>query len=516
LNKKIELGQVFTSEYLSKFMINLFSDEITENSRILDPSMGPNTFLKYFDKSTINPELVSIEIDNSLITSDISQFYDKENRALIIGNFFDLPLSEKFDFIIENPPYVRQELLLDDNSKEKILNSIKLKEKIPSQSNLYVYFLIKSILHLRENGKLIAVVYDSWLYSSFGKFLKDFLIKNGIIKSIYHIKNNSFDDALIGATVIEFVKTSSYNENKIKYFELNNLNILNAKVKLIDSEKLKTYNFNESEIISLEHKIFTTLEELSEKTIHRGISSLANGYFLFDNKKLLEAIPIIKNIAKIKSYSIIDEFSYILDLNKDISVNTKLYLDDISNKILLTKGKYKALKESIKINSNWYKIKFKDSGNIIFNYYIRNNIDFILNKSNTYCSDNFYSLQIDEKIYVNFAILNSIFSKLSILIHSRNQGNGLRKVQLYEFKKVPIIDHKKLTKNVIPKLEVLGIQLSNSIRCDFHKNEIIKKIDLLLINEYNKFTNENISIKDLMNDIKRFINKKGNNDYTMV
>jgi len=512
LNKKIELGQVFTSANLSKFMIDLFFDEITENSRILDPSMGPNTFLKHFDRLNINPELVSIEIDNSLITNNIEQFYKKENRTLINGNFFDLPISEKFDFIIENPPYVRQELLLNNNSKEKILNSINLKEKIPPQSNLYVYFLIKSILHLKENGKLIAVVYDSWLYSSFGKFLKDFLINNGTVKSIYHIKENSFDDALIGATVIEFVKTNSYNTHKIKYLELNNLNILNEKVKFIDSEKLKTYNFNESKIINLEHNIFTTLERLSTKTICRGVSSLSNGYFLFDNKKLLEAIPIIKNITKIKSYTVIDEFSYILDLNKNISANTKLYLNDISNKILLTEGKYKALKESIKINSNWYKIKFKDSGNIIFNYYIRNNIDFILNKSNTYCSDNFYSLQIDEEIYVNFAILNSIFSKLSILIHSRNQGNGLRKVQLYEFKKVSIIDYKKLNKNVISELEVLGRELSNSVRCDFHKNEIIKKIDLLLLNEYNKLTNENISIQDLKNDIKRFINKKEDND----
>lgn len=511
MKKKFELGQVFTSENLSKFMISLFSDEITENSRILDPSMGPNTFLKHIDRLTINPELVSIEIDNSLITSDIIQFYKKENRTLINGNFFDLTISEKFNFIIENPPYVRQELLLDDNSKEKILNSINLKEKIPSQSNLYVYFLIKSILHLKDNGKLVAVVYDSWLYSSFGKFLKDFLIKKGTIKSIYHIKNDSFDDALIGATVIEFIKTNSHNENKIKYYELNNLNILNEEVKLIDSKKLKTYNFNESEIINLEHNIFTTLEKLSSKTIYRGVSSLANGYFLFDNKKLLEAVPIIKNITKIKSYKVTDEFSYILDLNQNISPNTKSYLNDISNKILLTKGKYKALKENIKINSNWYKIKFKDSGNIIFNYYIRNNIDFILNESNVYCSDNFYSLQIDEKLYVNFAILNSIFSKLSVLIHSRNQGDGLRKVQLYEFKKVSIINYKKLTKNIIPKLEDLGKQLSNSTRYDFHKNEIIKKIDLLLLNEYNKFTSENISIKDLTNDIKRFINKKENN-----
>lgn len=513
MNKKNMLGQVFTPPNLSKFMIDLIFNEVNENHRILDPAIGPNTFLNYLDELTIYPKMVGIEIDSTLITEDIKSFYTKKNRTLINSSFFELPISEKFDFIIENPPYVRQELLLNDNSKEKIINSLQLEEKIPAQSNLYVYFLLKSILHLNENGRLIAVVYDSWLYSSFGKFLKDFFMKQGVIKSIYHIKTESFEEALVGATVIDFIRMKTDKDYKIMYYELDKLDdSFQSSMKSIDSKKLKSYNFNESKTISFEHNIFTTLEELSTITIYRGVSSLANGYFLFDDNKFPESVPIVKNITKIKSYSVNNEFSYILNLNEDIAPNTKLYLDEIRDKILSTKDKYKALKESIRSNPNWYKIKVKRSGNILFNYYIRNHVDFILNASNNYSSDNFYSLQIDEKIYVNFAILNSIFSKLSILIYSRNQGNGLRKIQLYEFKKVFIINYKKLNKNLILKLEVLGRELSNSPRCDFHKNEIVQKIDLLLLNEYNKLTNDNISMEDLKNDIKRFINKKGDND----
>lgn len=40
------LGQVFTSAILAKFMIQLLRDNLKPNSSILDPCIGPNTFLK--------------------------------------------------------------------------------------------------------------------------------------------------------------------------------------------------------------------------------------------------------------------------------------------------------------------------------------------------------------------------------------------------------------------------------------------------------------------------------------
>lgn len=137
-----------------------------------------------------NCHLKGVEIDINLITEEISKFYESPNRTLIKGSFFDLPITEKFDQIVQNPPYVRQELLVEGaNSKDSIrYNVSSLLSTIPSQSNLYIYFLLKSILHLKEGGIMVAVIYDSWLYSSFGKFLKESFLKLGHIESIYHFK----------------------------------------------------------------------------------------------------------------------------------------------------------------------------------------------------------------------------------------------------------------------------------------------------------------------------------------
>jgi hypothetical protein len=100
---------------------------------------------------------------------------------------------------------VRQELLsVGANSKESIrYNVSSLLSTIPSQSNLYIYFLLKSILHLKKDGVMIAIIYDSWLYSSFGKFLKESFLKLGHLESIYHFKKSAFDNVEIGATVIK-------------------------------------------------------------------------------------------------------------------------------------------------------------------------------------------------------------------------------------------------------------------------------------------------------------------------
>ena len=62
--------------------------------------------------------LTGIELDKSLIDDDIRTFFNKQNRFLILDDFFNFSIKNKFDVIIMNPPYVRQELL---KSKKNLL-----------------------------------------------------------------------------------------------------------------------------------------------------------------------------------------------------------------------------------------------------------------------------------------------------------------------------------------------------------------------------------------------------------
>lgn len=508
------LGQVFTSAILAKFMIRLLRDNLKPNSSILDPCIGPNTFFKAMTEDFSNCHLKGVEIDINLITEEISKFYESPNRTLIKGSFFDLPITEKFDQIVQNPPYVRQELLIEGaNSKDSIRYNISsLLSTIPSQSNLYIYFLLKSILHLKEGGIMVAVIYDSWLYSSFGKFLKESFLKLGHIESIYHFKKSAFDNAEIGATVIKFVKDKSHKKS-ISYYPLNDLNDLrtynglNANCLKLKQQELLTYSFNNQSIINYKSNLFKELKTIVSQPIQRGTSAVVNSYFIFSKNELPELKPIIKDVSQIKTYTANQENAYILAVNGSISNETKQYLESVKNEILKTPTqKFIAVKRDIETKRDWYKINLKATGNFIFNYYLRNNIDFIYNPNKFLSSDNFYILNIKDHELANFSILNSSFTRLNTLSNSRSQGNGLRKIQLYEFKEVKVIDINKLSEQSIKKLELLGKELMNVNRYENGQKEIIEQIDSVLIDEYNKKNGSSLTIDDLNNEIKEYLN----------
>lgn len=506
------LGQVFTSSILAKFMIGLLKGSFNHNFSILDPCIGPNTFFKAMSDDLFNCNLKGIEIDNNLINEEIKRFFDNPKRSLIQGSFFDLPITEKFDLIIQNPPYVRQELLASGvNSKESIrYNVSSLLSTIPSQSNLYIYFLLKSILHLKEKGVMVAVIYDSWLYSSFGKFLKESFLKLGYLDSVYHFKKSAFENVEIGATVIKFVKDKSHRKS-ISYYPLNDLNDLknytglNVNCQKLKQQELLNHNFNNHSIINFKSNVFIPLKAIVSQPIQRGTSAVVNNHFIFSKKVLPELKPIVKDISQIKTYTVNQENAYILAINGSISEETKEYLESVKKEILQTPTeKLKAVKRDIQIKKDWYKVKLKSSGNFIFNYYLRNNIDFIYNPNNILSSDNFYSLSIKNSELAYVSILNSSFTRLNTLSNSRSQGNGLRKIQLYEFKEVKVMDINKLSEVTLNKLNKLGRQLMSVNRYENEQKHIIKQIDVALLTEYNEQNNSSVSIDELNNELKEY------------
>lgn len=508
------LGQVFTSAILAKFMIGLLRDSLKPNSSILDPCIGPNTFFKAMNEDFSNCFLKGIEIDTTLITKDVESFYENSNRKLIKGSFFDLPISEQFDIIIQNPPYVRQELLSNGvNSKRKIRQNVSsIFSTIPSQSNLYIYFLLKSILHLKNDGVMVAVIYDSWLYSDFGKFLKESILKLGYLDSIYHFKKSAFDNVEVGATVIKFVKDKNYRKT-ISYFPLTDLNDLktynglNSSCIKLRQQELMTYNFNNQSVINFKSNLFTELKKVVSQPIQRGTSAIINSHFIFSKNELPELKPIIKDVSQIKTYTANKEDAYILVANGVISNETKQYLESVQDKILKAPShKFVAVKRNVETKKDWYKINLKAPGNFIFNYYLRNNIDFIYNPNKFLSSDNFYILNIQNDELAYFAILNSSFTRLNTLSNSRSQGNGLRKIQLYEFKEVKAIDIKKLSETAISRLKLLGEELMNINRYESGHLQIIEQIDLVLIDEYNGINNSLLTIDELNNEIKEYLN----------
>lgn len=289
--------------------------------------------------------------------------------------------------------------------------------------------------------------------------------------------------------------------------DIKTYNGLNSSCIKLRQQELLSYNFNNQSIINFKSNLFTEIKKAVSQPIQRGTSAIINSHFIFSKNELPELKPIIKDVSQIKTYTANKEDAYILVANGLTSNETKHYLESVQNKILKTPThKFVAVKRNIETKKDWYKINLKTPGNFIFNYYLRNNIDFIYNPNKFLSSDNFYILNIQNDELAYFAILNSSFTRLSTLSNSRSQGNGLRKIQLYEFKEVKVIDIKKLSKATISRLKLLGEELMNIDRYENGHQQIIERIDLVLIDEYNDTNDSSLTIDDLNNEIKEYLN----------
>ena len=79
---------------------------------------------------------------------------------------------------------------------------------------------------------------------------------------------------------------------------------------------------------------------------------------------------------------------------------------------------------------------------LVFNYFLRGRPRHILNLDDRIYSDNFYGLTPAGRACAKawLAALNSTASSIGILREARNQGAGLAKLQLFEYRRAQVID----------------------------------------------------------------------------
>ena len=179
------LGQVFTPQGIVDSMLGL----VKTNGRFLEPSCGDGAFLE-----RLSLDSVGLEID-----SDIAHA-----RALCM-DFFDYPLEEKFDCIIGNPPYVRFQDILE-STKARLASYGDL---FDSRTNLYLFFIYKSLLHLKEGGELIFITPRDFIKSTASRRLNALLYDLGSITDFIDLGDKKiFNSAQPNCAIWRFEKAN--------------------------------------------------------------------------------------------------------------------------------------------------------------------------------------------------------------------------------------------------------------------------------------------------------------------
>lgn len=83
---------------------------------------------------------------------------------LVHGDFLLAPLPEAFDFVIGNPPYVRQELIPAELLREYRRRYATLYDR----ADLYIPFIERGLRLLKPGGKLSFICADRWMKNRYG------------------------------------------------------------------------------------------------------------------------------------------------------------------------------------------------------------------------------------------------------------------------------------------------------------------------------------------------------------
>lgn len=195
------LGQFFTPTFIVDEMIGL----IKNKGDILEPSCGDGAFLNHLPSHTIG-----IELDSKVI----------KNKNVKNIDFFSYSIENKFDTIIGNPPYVSYKEIND--STKRLLDSYS--GLFDNRTNLYLLFIFKCILHLKDRGELIFITPRDFLKLTSSIKLNEFLYLNGTITDFIDLGDKKiFKDAQPNCAIWRFEKTNfSRKTNLVKNFSCSN------------------------------------------------------------------------------------------------------------------------------------------------------------------------------------------------------------------------------------------------------------------------------------------------------
>jgi hypothetical protein len=220
-----ERGAIYTKREVVEFMLDLAGyvpSQPLHRMRLLEPSFGGGEFLlaairrlmvaaKASDgqadlidciravelhRGTFNTTKAKVE--SLLSEHDL----DEPERSRLIsawlasGDFLLHPMQGRFEFVVGNPPYVRQEMI-----PPALLGQYrKLYATLYDRADLYVPFIERSLALLTDGGQLAFICADRWTKNKYGGPLRAMIAKD------FHLR-----------AYVDMVDTPAFNSDVIAY-----------------------------------------------------------------------------------------------------------------------------------------------------------------------------------------------------------------------------------------------------------------------------------------------------------
>ncbi|MDA8690185.1 N-6 DNA methylase [Euryarchaeota archaeon] len=310
-----ERGAYYTPKVISNFIVKWGLERTHNSAEILEQSCGDGAFLNALtDSSKLmkgkNIKILAIEMDK-----------DEAKKSRIIGNrlrsnsnitcntvaseYFTYMRAvksrakRKFNFVLGNPPYIKQSNFVEGRSQAKSRME-ELGLEINQQSNAWVYFVIDAVSRMSQNSHIGLVIPADLLQLGYAKKVQSYLIEH--LDDILII---GFDELVFPSIQQDVVlllgkKSKRRKKKRIGLISVKNSSSLSSDLwkEFLRSKELKNVDnidwnlqyLHESKLSKI-NKIFDkknvfSLGELSDNRI--GIVTGANEFFCVDKVKLSE------------------------------------------------------------------------------------------------------------------------------------------------------------------------------------------------------------------------------------
>ena len=428
----MDLGQVFTSKVIAGFMASQFN--LDKSARILEPCFGSGAFLEACQNQGYS-SLEGCEIDDEL-------FYVVKEKypeyKLFCRDFLSFEPSEKYEGIIMNPPYVRQEKI--DDLEELGISKGHLRKNpiyngLPSTANLYMYCLIKAIDLLKENGQLIVIFPSSWMQARSGSGFKKLLFLNTTLTDEIYVSGDVFEkNALVDVVILKLIKSKQKKVVKKTIC-----------MELTDGKLVERHQENAEMTLALDVP-FDTYSK-----VRRGLTTGWNTMFINPSipgnkrgKYIKKIISTPKAVVGYNTNSALTDELLMISTGENLDVEIGDYIHSFET-ILEKNKKPKTLYEKVRHTKEWYTLNSVDSDGILFSYFVRNEMKFVMNTTNVIARDNFYIIYPGIDKYLMFALLNNYYTYYQLELIGKKYGAGLLKLQRYDIENLKFIDVDKIS-----------------------------------------------------------------------
>ncbi|WP_245573703.1 Eco57I restriction-modification methylase domain-containing protein [Curvibacter lanceolatus] len=188
-----ERGAIFTRKEVVDFMLDLVgysADQDLTSARLLEPSFGGGEFVVAavarlveswkrrgcvadlaaciyaveLHQSTFEATRESVRAKLKELGFEAAEAARLTQAWLHFGDFLLAPIPGRFDFVVGNPPYVRQELI-----PAALLEEYRRRfSTLYDRADLYVPFIERSLNLLAESGQMTFICADRWTKNKYG------------------------------------------------------------------------------------------------------------------------------------------------------------------------------------------------------------------------------------------------------------------------------------------------------------------------------------------------------------